>query len=60
MVLPSYLLVNQSSITLTQLENVVLGYGLKRDYVSYDQISPNMKLAVLASEDQLFTDHDGF
>lgn len=47
-------------ITITQLENVVQGYGLKRDYVSYDEISPNMKLAVLASEDQLFTDHDGF
>ena len=47
-------------LTLTQIENVVLGYGLKRDYVSYDQIGPNMKLAVLASEDQLFTDHDGF
>jgi monofunctional glycosyltransferase len=47
-------------ITLTQLKNLLQGYGLKRDYVSYAQISPNMKLAVLASEDQLFTDHDGF
>ena len=46
--------------TLTQIENTIQGYGLKRDYVSYDRISSNMKLAVLASEDQLFTDHDGF
>lgn len=47
-------------ITITQLMSVVKGYGLKRDYVSYNQMSSNIKLAVLASEDQLFPDHDGF
>jgi len=47
-------------ITLTQLSSVFNGYGLKRDYVSWNEISPNVKLAALASEDQLFPDHDGF
>lgn len=47
-------------ITLTQLGSVVDGYGLKRDYVSWDEISPNVKLAAMASEDQLFPDHGGF
>ncbi len=46
--------------TFTQLGSVFGGYGLHRDYVSYDQMSPNIKLAVIASEDQLFPDHDGF
>ena len=47
-------------VTITQLVSVLKGYGLKRDYVSYDQMSPNIKLAVMASEDQLFPEHDGF
>ncbi len=47
-------------ITITQLGAVFGGYGLKRDYVSWDEISPNVKLAAIASEDQLFPDHDGF
>lgn len=47
-------------ITLTQLTNVISGNGLKRDYVSYNEMSPNIKLAILAAEDQLFPDHDGF
>ncbi|MEX6688712.1 monofunctional biosynthetic peptidoglycan transglycosylase [Danxiaibacter flavus] len=46
-------------ITITQFTNF-FGYGLKRDYVKWDEISPNLKLAVMASEDQLFPDHDGF
>lgn len=45
-------------ITITQVFNV--GYGLKRDYVSYSNMGPNIKLAVMASEDQSFPDHDGF
>ena len=36
------------------------GYGLKRDYISYNAMGSNIKLAVIASEDQLFPDHDGF
>jgi len=47
-------------ITLTQLGSIIQGNGLSRDYVSNDDIGPNMKLAVIASEDQLFPDHDGF
>lgn len=47
-------------ITLTQAGSLLQGYGLKRDYVSYDEMGPNIKLAVIASEDQLFPDHDGF
>jgi monofunctional glycosyltransferase len=46
--------------TLTQLSSLFHGYGLKRNYVSRDDISPYAKLAVIASEDQLFPDHDGF
>ena len=47
-------------LTLTQLGSLLGGYGLKRDYVSMDRISPYAKLAVIASEDQLFPDHEGF
>lgn len=47
-------------ITITQLVSWVSGHGLQRDYVSGDNISPNAKLAVIASEDQLFIDHSGF
>ena len=45
-------------ITATQLAN--LNYGLTRDYVNRNKLGENIKLAVLASEDQLFPDHDGF
>lgn len=47
-------------ITITQISAVFSGYGLKRDYVSWNEISHNVKLAAIASEDQLFPDHDGF
>lgn len=47
-------------ITITQFTNWVEGHGLKRDYIDYDEMSPNIKLAVMASEDQLFPDHNGF
>ena len=47
-------------ITLTQLNSFITGDGLKRDYVSRVNISFNAKLAVIASEDQLFPDHSGF
>lgn len=33
---------------------------LKKDWVSMDEISPNMPLAVVASEDQIFLQHNGF
>jgi monofunctional biosynthetic peptidoglycan transglycosylase len=47
-------------ITITQLVSFVSGNGLKRDYVSISEMSPNAKLAVMSSEDQLFPDHNGF
>ncbi|WP_324557789.1 monofunctional biosynthetic peptidoglycan transglycosylase [Agriterribacter sp.] len=47
-------------VTLTQLGSLLGGNGLKRDYVAADKISPHAGLAVIASEDQLFTDHNGF
>ncbi len=47
-------------ITITQINSILHGYGLKRDYVGYDEISPNIKLAVIASEDQLFATNNGF
>ncbi len=46
-------------ITITQITNS-FSYGLKRDYVSWDEISYNVKLAAIASEDQAFPDHNGF
>ena len=47
-------------ITITQTVNLLQGNGLKRDYVSYADMGPNIKLAVMSSEDQNFPDHDGF
>ena len=47
-------------LTLTQLGSVLQGDGLKRDYVEGKDISRQMKLAVIASEDQLYPDHNGF
>lgn len=47
-------------ITVTQAANLLQGHGLSRDYISYSEMGPNIKLAVIASEDQLFPDHDGF
>ena len=46
-------------ITITQISNA-FGYGLKRDYVAWDEISYNAKLAAIASEDQSYPDHSGF
>lgn len=47
-------------ITITQFVSWITGHGLKRDYVDRKQVSVNAKLAVIASEDQLFPDHNGF
>lgn len=47
-------------ITLTQLASWTSGSGLKRDYVSDENLSPNLKLAAIAGEDQLFPLHSGF
>ncbi len=46
-------------ITITQITNA-FGLGLKRDYVSWDELGYQSKLAAIASEDQLFAEHIGF
>lgn len=46
--------------TTTQIGGLLGGYGLKRDYVSWSEISPSVKLAAIASEDQMFLEHAGF
>ena len=47
-------------ITLTQTASFLQGYGMHRDYIRFKEMSPNIKLAVMASEDQLFPEHNGF
>lgn len=47
-------------VTITQLGSLFQGEGLKRDYVDGDDLSYNIKLAVIAAEDQIFPDHSGF
>lgn len=46
-------------ITMTQISNG-MSYGLAREYVSWNNISRNVRLAAIASEDQAFPDHSGF
>lgn len=47
-------------ITITQINSLIDGNGLKRDYISYSQMPKSAKLAMMASEDQLFAVHNGF
>ena len=47
-------------VTLTQLGSLISFNGLSRNYISYNNMGANIKLAVIAAEDQLFPDHDGF
>ena len=47
-------------LTITQFVSWIGGDGLKRDYVAGDEVSSHLKLAVMASEDQIFPDHSGF
>ena len=46
--------------TITQLTSLFSGDGLKRDYIDKDEMSTHVQLAVIASEDQLYPDHNGF
>jgi monofunctional biosynthetic peptidoglycan transglycosylase len=47
-------------ITTVMIASLIKGNGLQRDYIPYDQMGKNCKLAVICSEDQLFPDHNGF
>jgi monofunctional biosynthetic peptidoglycan transglycosylase len=47
-------------ITTVMIGSIINGNGLTREYISYDEMGRNAKLAVVCSEDQLFPDHNGF
>ena len=47
-------------ITITQLVSLIQEHGIEKEYVPLSQMSVNAGLAVIASEDQLFPDHNGF
>ena len=47
-------------LTLTQLADRLQGKTVRYQPVSYENMAPDMKLAVLAAEDQLFPVHKGF
>jgi len=47
-------------ITMTQFVSWITGHGLKRDYVNKNSMSSESKLAIIAAEDQVFPDHNGF
>jgi monofunctional biosynthetic peptidoglycan transglycosylase len=51
-------------VTITEISSWLSLWGtdktLQKTWVNYDEISQHAKLAVIASEDQLFTDHNGF
>ena len=47
-------------ITITQITSIVEGDGFNRTHLSLDEMSTAAKLAVIAAEDQLFPDHNGF
>jgi monofunctional biosynthetic peptidoglycan transglycosylase len=47
-------------ITCVMLSSVLEGNGLQRDYISFEEMGKQAKLAVLCSEDQLFAEHNGF
>lgn len=47
-------------ITITQITGLINGQGFRRTHLSINSISKEAKLAVIASEDQLFPDHNGF
>jgi monofunctional biosynthetic peptidoglycan transglycosylase len=47
-------------ITITQITSIIEGNGFKRTHIPLEKMSTASKLAVIASEDQLFPDHNGF
>lgn len=46
--------------TITQVQQMFEQGKLKRDYISYDEMGDNIKIAVVSSEDQKFPVHNGF
>ncbi|MDO5656125.1 MAG: monofunctional biosynthetic peptidoglycan transglycosylase [Flavobacteriaceae bacterium] len=47
-------------ITITQINSLIDGYGLQRDYISGNEIPDNALWAVVSAEDQKFATHNGF
>ena len=47
-------------ITTVMISSAFKGHGLTRDYIDYEEMGVNAKLAVICAEDQLFPDHNGF
>ena len=47
-------------VTPLMLIRLVQGEGLSRDWVPWEDISPQLRQAVVASEDNLFCEHSGF
>src|ERR1041384_4356913 len=47
-------------ITPLMVIRFVQGYGLQKDWVSYDEISPNLPRAAIAAEDSGYCAHKGF
>ena len=47
-------------MTITQVASILSGDGFQRTHLSMHALSKHAKLAVIASEDQLFPDHNGF
>ena len=47
-------------VTPLMLIRLVEGQGLERDWVAWEEISPHLRQAVVASEDNLFCEHSGF
>ena len=46
--------------TITQVQQGFEQGKFKRDYISYEEMGRNIKLAVIGSEDQKFPVHNGF
>lgn len=47
-------------VTLTQIGGLMEFGKLKRDYIPFNEMGDNVKIAVIASEDQPFYEHNGF
>src|SRR3546814_6958215 len=47
-------------VTPLMLIRVAEGQGLQRDWVPWGEISPQLRQAVVAAEDNLFCEHSGF
>ncbi|HSC54318.1 MAG TPA: monofunctional biosynthetic peptidoglycan transglycosylase [Phnomibacter sp.] len=55
-----YVWVFPPPITITQINSLLGGHGLHKTWKPLTAINPSMPLAVMAAEDQLFPDHNGF